>query len=529
MSANHLRDRLEFVGMSGTSRGALAARKQLIEAALEEGLDRFYDQIRRTPSLRSLFGSEDHFGAARAAQARHWMRIASGEFSDDYLASVTRIGEAHARIGLKPQWYIAGYALILETLVNKVAQAGRRGIFSRHDPKQQADAIGALIKAALIDMDLAISVYIEASERERRRLEEAAAASADAQRRVVAELAAGLAQLAQGNLSARLTTPFAQDYEQLRDDFNAAMDGLEEAMATIIVAAGGIRSGAGEIRQAADDLSQRSEQQAVSLEEAAAALDEITVTVSKTAEGARQAEDVVCAARADAEASGNVVREAMAAMSEIENSSQSISQIIGVIDEIAFQTNLLALNAGVEAARAGDAGRGFAVVASEVRALAQRSSQAAKEIKELISASSRHVGAGVERVGRAGEALGIITGKVSDISGLVAGIAASAREESTALAEVNRAVNRIDEATQRNAAMAEQSSAASRALTEEAEGLAGLTEHFRIGVALAQANPAAPATPGGQTIAQQHKRLERYAGRGASAALKPKSEPWQDF
>ncbi len=268
------------------------------------------------------------------------------------------------------------------------------------------------------------------------------AARAEEQARVVQGLAEGLGSLAGGNLVARIATPFPGEYEKLRTDFNDAMTTMQEAMKTIVVNAGGIRTGAGEIGQASDDLSRRTEQQAASLEETAAALDQITATVRKTAEGSKQANQVVATTRTDAEASGKVVQDTVAAMAEIEKSSKQISQIIGVIDEIAFQTNLLALNAGVEAARAGDAGRGFAVVASEVRSLAQRSSEAAKEIKGLISASSQHVETGVELVGDAGKALQGIVVKVNEISGLVSEIAASAQEQATALAEVNTAINR---------------------------------------------------------------------------------------
>ncbi|HWA60135.1 MAG TPA: methyl-accepting chemotaxis protein, partial [Caulobacteraceae bacterium] len=243
---------------------------------------------------------------------------------------------------------------------------------------------------------------------------------------------------------------------------------------------GGMRAGAEEIAKASDDLSRRSEQQAASLEETAAALDEITATVRQTAAGAGQASEAVGAAKREAVQSGEVVAEAVAAMGGIEQSSKQISQIIGVIDEIAFQTNLLALNAGVEAARAGDAGRGFAVVASEVRALAQRSADAAKEIKSLISASSRQVEQGVGLVGRTGEALTSIGAKVSQIDVLVAEISGSAQEQATGLGQVNVAVNDMDKVVQRNAAMVEESTAAAHSLKAEAAQLAALVAGFRL-------------------------------------------------
>ena len=254
----------------------------------------------------------------------------------------------------------------------------------------------------------------------------------------------------------------------------------------------GVRSGAEEITQASDDLSRRTEQQAASLEETAAALDQITATVRHTAEGASEARNTVSAAKADAERSGAVVREAVQAMGGIETSSKQIGHIIGVIDEIAFQTNLLALNAGVEAARAGDAGRGFAVVATEVRALAQRSAEAAKEIKALISASGQQVEAGVKLVGETGKALERIVAQVAQLNRLVADIAASAQEQATGLHEVNTAVNQMDQVTQQNAAMVEESTAASHGLSGEAKELARLVGQFNLGDIAPKPAAAAP-------------------------------------
>jgi methyl-accepting chemotaxis protein len=244
--------------------------------------------------------------------------------------------------------------------------------------------------------------------------------------------------------------------------------------------ASGIRGGAREVSSASGDLARRTERQAASLEEAAAAIEEITTVVRKSAEGANEARDVASRAHAEAARSGDVVREAVEAMAGIEHSARQITQIIGVIDEIAFQTNLLALNAGVEAARAGDAGRGFAVVASEVRALAQRSADAAKEIKALIMASTGQVETGVDLVRRTGEALEQIVAEVSRLNGLVAGIAGAAQEQALGMQQVNTTVADMDRTTQQNAAMVEEASAASAALAAEAETLARLIGQFRV-------------------------------------------------
>ncbi len=290
-----------------------------------------------------------------------------------------------------------------------------------------------------------------------------------------------LSGLAKGNLTSRLDRAFAAEYEKLRADFNGASTSLRDALRSIATATDGISSGSDQIAHASDDLSRRTEQQAASLEETAAALNLITVTVKKMAGGAGEAAQVVATTRQEAENSGAIVQEAVHAMGKIKESSNQISQIVGVIDEIAFQTNLLALNAGVEAARAGDAGRGFAVVASEVRGLAQRSAEAAKEIKALISASTSQVDSGVALVGQTGSALKGIIDKVATMDTLVREISASSQEQATGLAEVNIAVNQMDQVVQQNAAMVEESTAAAHALRGETEELATIVGRFQFG------------------------------------------------
>ncbi len=353
---------------------------------------------------------------------------------------------------------------------------------------------------------------------------------AQALEEVLVDVGGALAQVAQADLSGRLAPSTNAAFGPLRQDFNRALDKIAEALSHVSTSAEAMRGGVGEIGQAADDLSRRTEQQAASLEETAAALDEITATVRKTAEGAHHARTTVGQAQADAERSGAVVRDAVAAMAAIEGSAGQIGQIIGVIDEIAFQTNLLALNAGVEAARAGDAGRGFAVVASEVRALAQRSAAAAKEIKTLITASTREVGHGVALVGETGRALERIVAQVSEISGVVGEIAASAQEQAAGLSQVNTAVNQMDQVTQQNAAMVEQSTAAAHTLSGEAAELARLVGQFRLG-GPAATPPRAAAPVRRPTPAPVHARPAlKTTGRGG-AAPRPAADVdgWQEF
>ncbi|WP_052245427.1 methyl-accepting chemotaxis protein [Halocynthiibacter namhaensis] len=321
------------------------------------------------------------------------------------------------------------------------------------------------------------------------RAEEEQAKMVESQNNVVEALRKGLGELADGKLTTEVTQPLAEEYEQLRTDFNRAANNLRDAMIGVVSNADNMRSESTDISTAAEDLSQRTEKQAATLEQTAAALDEITSSVRSAADASEQANIVVNTAKSSAETSSIVVEEAVSAMGKIESSSDKITKIISVIDDIAFQTNLLALNAGVEAARAGEAGRGFAVVASEVRALAQRSSDAAHEINQLISDSGQHVKRGAELVSETGEALQNIIGSVGDISRHVAEIAVSAKQQASGLAEINTSVNELDKFTQQNAAMFEETTAASHALTQGAEALASVVAQFDAGQAQSETDP----------------------------------------
>ncbi|AYV46438.1 chemotaxis protein [Caulobacter flavus] len=400
------------------------------------------------------------------------------------------------------------------------------------------DEVGQMAQAVLSFKDAAIhKLRLEDEAVEQRRLTEAERARVEAEKAAKAEedavavaaLAQALDHLSNGDLTFRITARFAPETEQLKTDFNGAVARLEEAMRGINGAAGGIRAGSEEIAQASDDLSRRTEQQAASLEETAAALDQITATVRKTATGAKEVSSLVADARTGAERSGRIVDQAVGAMSGIEQSSGQIGNIIGVIDEIAFQTNLLALNAGVEAARAGDAGKGFAVVAQEVRALAQRSAEAAKEIKGLISTSTQQVEAGVSLVGQTGEALRAIVAQVASIDALVGEIAASAQEQSTGLHQVNVAVNQMDQVVQQNAAMVEEATAATHSLKGEAGELAVQVGRFKVaGAAMASAPKAAtPASrPAASPARAAQARAAAFATQGSAAVA---MDSWEEF
>ncbi len=376
------------------------------------------------------------------------------------------------------------------------------GMGRRDEVGQMAEAVEVFRQNAITARKLEEEAEASRGETEATRLANQKRMEQEAEklRFATSTLGAGLKRLAEGDVSFQLNEAFSAEYESLRQDFNASLEQLGTTLSSVMVSVENIDNGTREISSGANDLSKRTEQQAAALEETAAALDEITVNVSTSSKRTDEARTVAILANQNAVKSAEVVSNAEEAMRRIEESSQQISNIIGVIDEIAFQTNLLALNAGVEAARAGEAGKGFAVVAQEVRELAQRSANAAKEIKGLIQNSSTEVGNGVQLVRDTGVALKAIGDYVSQINQLMDAIATSAREQSTGLAEVNTAVNQMDQTTQQNAAMVEQSTAASAALAQESTRLRSLVSQFTLSgrvtaPASMERRPAATQTP----------------------------------
>jgi methyl-accepting chemotaxis protein len=536
MSQDHaIGERVAFMGLDDKARGALRELQPVIRKSIGPALEAFYAKVRATPETRKFFTDEKHIASASARQQSHWDVIARGDFDDTYVKAVRTIGQTHARIGLEPRWYIGGYAVVGEHLFRAVIEdQWPKGFMSKGDASKAGETLSALLKAVMLDMDFAISIYLETIDAERQRLETQRRENEACQNQMVAALGEALDRLARGDLVGRLDTEVKAEFQKLKDDFNNAVGLLEQAMTRVSEATNNVRAGADEIGIAADDLSKRTEQQAASLEETAAALDEITSTVRRSATGAKQAQDVVAGAKAEAERSGVVVDQAVAAMGEIETSSRSIGNIIGVIDEIAFQTNLLALNAGVEAARAGEAGRGFAVVAQEVRALAQRSADAAKEIKTLIANSTAQVDRGVGLVGQTGEALRGIVSKVAEIDTLIEQISSSAQDQSQGLNEVNTAVNQMDQVTQQNAAMVEQTTAATHSLKGQAGELIKQVSAFRVSqtrqaVAAGKPEPARAAPPITRPASRPAVRPGASApiARG-NAAVAIKDE-WEEF
>lgn len=485
-SSDHLDSRLSFMQLDARALERINGIHDDVVAALPGALEAFYTQLRNCPETRRFFSSEQHIDSAKRRQSSHWDRIARGQFDQDYVAAVTTVGEIHARIGLEPRWYIGGYALILEKIITDVLAA--RWPKHRFGGKvdgaaDRAAEISAIVKAALLDMDYAISVYLQASEAARLKIEDQAKAVeralASEREKAVGYVSEGMAALAKGDLTFRIGQDIPQEYGLIRDNFNDAMDRLEQMVATIKTSSAAIAASSQEINSGADDLSLRTEQQASALEESAATTEQLAASVKTSAQASRRSVALADDATRIARTGGTIVKDATEAMARIEEASKKISEITGVIDGIAFQTNLLALNAAVEAARAGDAGRGFAVVAAEVRALAQRSSDAAKDITGLIASSDAEVTEGVKLVRLAGDTLEQIVDASAAVSTTVAEIASASGEQANGIDEMSQTVSHMDEITQQNAALAEQSAASARTLLDQIAQLNGLIATFR--------------------------------------------------
>lgn len=479
---NQLNERLDFISFDAAQKAALLAMRPTIVNSISGALDKFYAKAKVHPLTKNFFNDETHIKHAKERQESHWERIASAQYDEGYVDAVSKIGQVHARIGLEPRWYIGGYALILEAIIRDVVAADEktRGFGFGKKSGKLADGLAAVVKATLIDMDYAITVYLDVLEAQR------AAAEAERERLKVGQdealraLDHALTLLSGGDLTSSINKPLAAEFEQLKANFNSSVSNLNGTFVDIVAGTQQSSADTRELSHATDEMAKRIEQQAAALEETAAAIDQITVIAKQSATRTRDAQEVARSSSEDADKSGETVGEAIAAMGKIEESSRKITQIISVIDEISFQTNLLALNAGVEAARAGEAGRGFAVVAQEVRELAQRSAKAAKEIKTLIEVSTQEVVTGVSLVNKTGEALSKIGTQVKSINEHITSIAQSAQEQSSAIAEINSAVNSMDQMTQQNAVMVEETNASTQNLMTINTNLADLVSRFRV-------------------------------------------------
>ncbi|NML92520.1 methyl-accepting chemotaxis protein [Novosphingobium olei] len=470
-----LQQRIEFYELE-RNRGSFARLGAVIARSVDQGLAKFYEKLSSTPALSGFFSSQQKIDYARNAQRDHWVKLFEHGIDQAYFERANHIGMTHARIGLAPQWYIGGYALILEHLIESMALRGIR----RFLPGQRrlARDTAALVKAAMIDMDLALSTYFAKAEQNTREI-------------VLGQMGSALRSLAVGNLTTRMSG-LPADYRQAEEDFNAAVAQLAQTLGIVAASSGSIANGTEEIRAASENLASRTERQADSVQQCAAAIGSLSRALAESSEAMAALRKSAGETERQATEGRTAVGQAVSAMDDAQRSAQEVVQIAEIIDGIAFQTNLLALNAGVEAARVGEVGRGFAVVANEVRALAQRSGEAAESIKKLLSTSREQVDRGAELVKSAGGMLHGIIGRVTDISGAVSDAASLTQEQAENAAQVDRAIAEMDLMTQQNAAMVEQTAAATRSMAETSRNLAGAVARFQFDV------------PG-------ELRLERYA------------------
>lgn len=477
-----LDERISFIKFEQREQDALLSAKPIIDAALDSVLIEFYTQVASYETTSSFFQNETHMDGAKNAQIMHWQSITNANFDADYVDAVTRIGLAHARIGLEPRWHIGGYALLTSGLVDAIVTHECSGFFSRKIAADLSGKITSVIKASMLDIDYAISVYLEKLADEKKAAEEIQATQNATRDEALAIFSLALEKLAAGDLEVRLSSQLPEEFSAMGISFDQAMENLSHSLGAVRHATNSTRQNSQNISEGARQLASRTEQQAAALEQSSASLHELTQSVAVTADTAVEARETVINVKTDINGAEIVMNEALTSMSGIESSSKQVSNTVAIIDEIAFQTNLLALNAGVEAARAGEAGKGFAVVAQEVRELAQRCSSAAKEIAELIKHSGQQIEQGVVHVTKTSESLTKFVADVEEVNAIIGRITTSAGEQSTTLNEINSAVENLDQITQQNAGMVEETTAATTALSEEVSELVSAMSGFKTGV-----------------------------------------------
>ncbi|CAH0356147.1 MAG: protoglobin domain-containing protein [Sphingobium sp.] len=466
MSIDQVKSRLAFMEIDERQQATIASVRPLVKSLIGRALDRFYARASMQAETARHFRDPKHMASAKVKQEAHWMSIASGRFDESFYTSVRRIGTVHARIGLEPRWYIGAYALVLEDLIAGIGRHYRpwRRALSLFRMPSATQASIAIVKAALLDMELSVSIYFEEAQIERNAAISATAHALDA--------------LAQGDLTTDLTG-LPANFLALEQSYNKALGQLRGLIGVVSESADAIGTGSDEIAHASEDLARRTESNAASLEEAAAAIAQIderlraSVTAAEvTVERADEARGMVGSGRAIAD-------EAVQAMGRVAESAKGIDDVIEGLDKIAFQTRVLAMNAAVEAGRAGDAGRGFAVVADLVSALAMRAEEEAKRARDQLTVTQAEIVVAVDAVQKVDSSFSGISDGVSHVHESVGSMASGNHAQASAIAEIAATITMIDQSTQQNAAMVEQTSAAARNLASEVVNLTNQSAQFK--------------------------------------------------
>ncbi|MBB3034786.1 methyl-accepting chemotaxis protein [Alteriqipengyuania lutimaris] len=465
--ADQIRTRLQFMEFDEAQREKLRTAQPAVRAVIGPALDRFYARAKQTPETAAFFDNQAHMDKAKGAQEKHWAHIARADFDSTYYASARRIGATHARIGLEPRWYVGSYAIVIEELVHGVARRTPfwKRLLAVFNPSAAHDTTMALIKGALLDMELSLSVYFEE-----------ASASREA---AVAQLDEVLAALSEGDLT-RSLSDMPESFAGLEHSFNGALAKIRKMIAAVAEGTSRIDSGVHEIAQASEDLARRTESNASSLEETSAAIMQMDGRLKTTAEASRSTVQRADQTITTVSGGREIADQAVGAMTRVAESTEGIDGVIEGLDKIAFQTRVLAMNAAVEAGRAGEAGRGFAVVADLVSALAMRAEEEAGQAREQLTAIQTDIGTAVGMVKRMDGALSDIAQDVDQVHELLGSMAADNGAQAGTIGEISSAISSMDTSTQQNAAMVEQTSASARNLASEVGALAELTKAFRL-------------------------------------------------
>ncbi|MCW3796398.1 globin-coupled sensor protein [Sphingomonas sp. BN140010] len=500
--SRELDSRLDFMRFDGQHRQLLKGVQPDVERWIGPALDSFYAQVRGTAEVSSFFRDDSHMASARTAQARHWSRISQARFDNDFHASVRAIGSVHARIGLQPRWYMGAYGLVLDYMLRAIDNEyswWRRALTFFRKPKG-IDVAVTLVKAALLDMELSTSIWYEECQTSR----EAA----------IQALGATLAKLSGGDLTENLSG-LPASFAMIETHYNNSVAKLRDLIGSVAVSAEQIRTGSAEIAQASEDLARRTESNAASLEQTAAAVSQMDGRLKATASAAQDTVQRADQTKVTVASGRSVADEAVQAMGRVSESAKGIDSVIEGLDKIAFQTRVLAMNAAVEAGRAGEAGRGFAVVADLVSALAMRAEEEAKRARDQLTVTQSDVVTAVQAVEKVDGALQNISGDVEQVHALLATIASDNQAQASAVTEINSAIASMDQATQQNAAMVEETSAASRNLLSEVSTLSDQISRFVVRMRR--------ASQAGSSRAQESSRCPALRRRSWSACRRPRA------